>query len=286
MHTLDQLNTMPPDAFIAALDGVFEHAPWVAETAASQRPFATVSTLHDALMAIIRAAPAAICISFLRGHPALSPKALADPNLTASSRAEQGGLGMTALGEQLARFEASSSAYESRFGFPFIVCVRRQTPPFVLRTLERRLTNTPDQELVAALAEIGHITRLRLVDRIHGPGMPQTSGHLSAHVLDTARGKAAEGIRIELFREGVLIKEAVTNHDGRTDAPLLADGPLRIGRYELRFHIEDYYAGSSNVPDPPWYDVIPIRFGVAEPEGHYHIPLLLGAWTYTTYRGS
>jgi 2-oxo-4-hydroxy-4-carboxy-5-ureidoimidazoline decarboxylase len=242
--------------------------------------------LHDALMAAVQAAPADVCVGFLRGHPALSPKSLADPDLTASSRAEQGGLGMTSLGENLARFEASSSAYESRFGFPFIVCVRRQTPPFVLRGLEHRLANTPDQELAAALAEIGHITRLRLVDRITGPGMPNTSGYLSAHVLDTVRGKAAEGVRIELFREGLLIMEGVTNHDGRTDAPLLADGPLRIGRYELLFHVEDYYTGWPNVTEPPWYDVIPIRFGVAEPEGHYHIPLLLGAWTYTTYRGS
>ena len=286
MHTLDQLNTMSPEAFVAALDGVFEYADWVAEAGATQRPFASVSALHDALMAVVHAAPADTCVGFLRGHPPLSPKALAGPGLTASSRDEQGGLGMSSLGEQLASFEASSTAYEARFGFPFIVCVRRLTPPFVLRGLEHRLANTPDQELAAALAEIGHITRLRLVDRVTGPGMPKTAGHLSAHVLDTARGKAAEGVRIEVFREGALIKEAVTNDDGRTDAPLLNDGPLRIGRYELRFHIEEYYAGWPDMTDPPWYDVIPIRFGVAEPEGHYHIPLLLGAWTYTTYRGS
>jgi 2-oxo-4-hydroxy-4-carboxy-5-ureidoimidazoline decarboxylase len=286
MHTLDQLNVMAPDDFVAALDGVFEHAAWVAETVASQRPFPTVGALHDALIATVRAAPPDVCTGFLRGHPPLSPKALADPGLTDASRAEQGGLGMTSLGERLAQFEASSSAYESRFGFPFIVCVRRMTPPFVLRGLERRLANTPDEERAAALAEIGYITRLRLVDRVTGPGMPKTAGHLSAHVLDTARGKAAEGVGIELFREGVLVTRAVTNHDGRTEVPLLADGPLRIGRYELRFDVENYYAGWPNVSDPPWYDVIPIRFGVAEPEGHYHIPLLLGAWTYTTYRGS
>jgi hydroxyisourate hydrolase len=224
MPTLDQLNAMAPEAFVAALEGVFEHAAWVAETVATQRPFATVALLHEALMATVHAAPPDLCVGFLRGHPALSPKALADPGR--------------------------------------------------------------DDERVAALAEIGHITRLRLVERVTGPGMPKTGGHLSAHVLDTARGKAAEGVRIELFREGVLIKHAVTNDDGRTDAPLLADGPLRIGRYELRFNVENYYAGWPNVTDPPWYDVIPIRFGVAEPEGHYHIPLLLGAWTYTTYRGS
>ena len=291
MHTLDQINTMSPDAFVEALEGVFEHAAWIAAAAAPQRPFTSVSGLHEVLMEVVQAAPADVCKRFLCGHPPLSPKALADPGLTASSRAEQGGLGMTSLGEQLARFEAASAEYESRFGIPFIVCVRRLTPPFVLRGLERRLTNTPDQERSAALAEIGHITRLRLVDRVTGPGMPKTSGQLSAHVLDTVRGKAAEGVNMALLREDVLISEGVTNHDGRTDAPLLADGPLRVGRYELRFHVEDYYSAGCyadwpNMTDPPWYDVIPIRFGVAEPEGHYHIPLLLGAWTYTTYRGS
>ena len=286
MHTLDQLNTMPPGEFVVALDGVFEHAPWVAEAAANQRPFDTVTALHAAMMAAVEAQSEDVCLAFLRGHPPLSPKALADPDLTASSRAEQGGLGMTSLGAALERFEANSAAYEAKFGIPFIVCVRRQTPAFVLRGLERRLANTPEQERAAALAEISHITRLRLVDRVTGPGMPKISGHLSAHVLDTARGKAAEGIRMQLFREGVLIHEAVTNHDGRSDAPLLSGEPLRIGRYELHFHVEDYYAGWPNVTDPPWYDVIPIRFGVSDPEGHYHIPLLLGSWTYTTYRGS
>jgi 2-oxo-4-hydroxy-4-carboxy-5-ureidoimidazoline decarboxylase len=311
MHTLDQLNTMPTDAFVAALDGVFEHAAWVAHAAAPHRPFATVTALHEALMAEVHAAPSDVCLAFLCGHPALSPQALAGPTqtalplaaaalpapsvavaplagqpLTAASRSEQGSLGITSLGDDLARFEAASSAYEARFGFPFIVCVRRQTPPFVLRGIERRLANTSEQERAAALTEIGHITRLRLVERVVGAGMPRTAGHLSAHVLDTARGRPAEGIRIELFRENVLIVQAITNKDGRSDAPLLEDAPLRIGRYELRFHVEDYFNGWPNVTDPPWYDVIPIRFAIADPEGDYHIPLLLGAWTYTTYRGS
>jgi 2-oxo-4-hydroxy-4-carboxy-5-ureidoimidazoline decarboxylase len=234
----------------------------------------------------VRAAAPDVCDAFLRGHPALSPKALADPALTASSRSEQTGLGMASLGDDLARFEANSAAYEAKFNFPFIVCVRRQTPPFVLRGLDRRLTNDIAAERTAALIEIGYITRLRLVDRVTGPGMPRTTGHLSSHILDTVRGKAGAGIRIELFREGVLIKEGVTNQDGRTEEALLEDEPLRIGRYELRFHVADYFADTSFRSDPPWYDVIPVRFAIAEPEGHYHIPLLLGAWTYTTYRGS
>jgi 2-oxo-4-hydroxy-4-carboxy-5-ureidoimidazoline decarboxylase len=286
MHTLDQLNALSRQEFGAALDGVFEHAPWVAEAVAAQRPFFSVIRLHAALMEAVRTAPDDVRLGFLRGHPALSPKALAKPGLTIDSRAEQGGLGMTDLGDGLTRFETASDAYEARFGFPFIICVRRQTPAFVMRALERRLDNTPEQELAAALAEIGFITRLRLVDRVDGPDLPKTTGHLSSHVLDTARGKPAEGIRIKLFREGALIREAITNPDGRTDEPLLSGEPLRIGRYELRFHLGDFYAGWPNVADPPWYDVIPVRFAIADPEGHYHMPLLLNAWGYTTYRGS
>lgn len=284
MPTLDELNAMTPDGFAATLGGVFEHAPWVAAAAAAHRPFPAVTALHDALMAALRAAPADDQMAFLRGHPPLSAKPPA--NLTAESSAEQGGLALASLGKDVPRFETAQSAYESRFGFPFMICVRRVTPRFLLSALERRLPNTPVQEIGTAMTEIGYITRLRLVDLVTGPGMPHTSGHLSAHVLDTARGRAAEGLPFELFREGVLIKQGVTNHDGRTDRPLHEDGPLRIGAYELRYHVKDYFAGWPNVPDPPWFDMIPVRFGVAEPEGHYHVPLLLGAWTYTTYRGS
>jgi 2-oxo-4-hydroxy-4-carboxy-5-ureidoimidazoline decarboxylase len=284
MPTLDELNALPPDAFTAVLGGIFEHAPWVAAAAAGQRPFATVTALHDGLMAALRAAPAEAQLAFLRGHPPLS--AAPPAGLTAESASEQSGLGMHSLGPDVPRFEAAQSAYEARFGIPFMICVRRVTPRFVLSGLERRLANTPEQEIGAALTEIGYITRLRLVDLVTGPGMPHTSGHLSAHVLDTARGRAAEGLPFELFREGILIKQGVTNSDGRTDVPLHGDGPLRIGAYELRYHVRDYFAGWPNVTDPPWFDMIPVRFGVAEPEGHYHVPLLLGAWTYTTYRGS
>ncbi len=286
MPTLDELNVAPLDAFVATLDGVFEHAPWVAAKAAGLRPFDTVTALHDALMAQVRTASNETLLAFLCGHPELSPKALADPTLTSASRDEQGGLGLSSLGEDLRRFEDGNAAYREKFGFPFIVCVRRLTPPFVLRAMGRRLASTMDTELETAIGEIGFITRLRLKDRVTGPGMPKTGGHLSTHVLDTARGRPAAGVRIELFREGVLIKEGITNRNGRTEEALIEGEPLRIGRYELRFHVADYFAGWPATAEPPWYDIIPVRFAIAEPEGHYHTPLLLGAWTYTTYRGS
>ncbi len=233
MHTLDQLNVMSKDEIVATLDGVFEHAPWVAASAAAQRPFATVTALHDALMAVARSAPADVCLGFLRGHPPLSPTALADPALTPSSRSEQAGLAMAGLGDQLAGFEAASTAYEARFGFPFIVCVRRQTPQFVLRSLQQRLANTPEQERAAALAEIGHITRLRLVDRISGPGRPQTTGHLSTHVLDTGtwprcRGHSDRAVAGRDADQGSRYQPRRPHRCTAADTPAAADRTIRV----------------------------------------------------------
>jgi 2-oxo-4-hydroxy-4-carboxy-5-ureidoimidazoline decarboxylase len=116
-------------------------------------------------------------------------------------------------------------------------------------------------------------------------------GRLSTHVLDTHGGRPASGVRIELFEAGrsahSLLAEAITNADGRTDAPLLGGGPLRIGRYELRFHIGEYFArNGAKLPEPAFLDVVPVRFAIGEAEGHYHVPLLVTPWSYSTYRGS
>lgn len=117
-------------------------------------------------------------------------------------------------------------------------------------------------------------------------------GRLTTHVLDTARGRPASGVRVELHRLGAdgrssLVKSAVTNADGRTDQPLLAGEDMAVGRYELRFHVGAYFAATSApVSEPPFLDHIPIRFAIADAEAHYHVPLLVAPWSYTTYRGS
>jgi 5-hydroxyisourate hydrolase len=117
-------------------------------------------------------------------------------------------------------------------------------------------------------------------------------GYLTTHVLDTARGCPAAGLRIELYRllpegGGEKLAEAVTNADGRTDAPILAAAEFRPGRYELLFHAGAYLDGAS-VPQetPPFLDVVPIRFGMSDAAAHYHVPLLLSPYGYSTYRGS
>ena len=115
-------------------------------------------------------------------------------------------------------------------------------------------------------------------------------GRLTTHVLDTATGKPAAGLAVELYRLGKQeerLTVATTNTDGRVDRPLLEGPALVVGVYELRFHAGDYLRTSgATLSDPAFLDVVPIRFGIAEPAGHYHVPLLLSAYGYATYRGS
>ena len=117
------------------------------------------------------------------------------------------------------------------------------------------------------------------------------AGWLSTHVLDTARGCPAAGIRIRLYRTSASgsekIAEAVTNGDGRTDAPLLTGAAYRAGGYELVFCAGEYLRASGQVSGAVLFlDEIPIRFGVTDESAHYHVPLLLSAFGYATYRGS
>jgi len=282
--TLSGLNEGPPSSFVAALGEVFEHAPWVAETAAAGRPYPTVTALHDAMMQAVRSASAERQLAFIGGHPELGSR-VRRAELTDHSQAEQGGLGLDRLSaEEFERFNRLNTAYREKFGFPFVICVRRHTRDSILRQFERRLAHDPDTERAAALTEIGLITRLRLVGLVGGPGVPVTTGRLSTHVLDTMKGRPAAGVKVTLHEVGgsarSLLKETVTNADGRTDAPLIAGEPLRIGTYELTFHVGAYFSGAG------FLDAVPVRFAIAEPEGHYHVPLLVTPWSYTTYRGS
>src|SRR5690606_30059049 len=178
-----------------------------------------------------------------------------------------------------------------KFGFPFVICVRRQTRDAILEAFERRLENEIAAETATALKEIDLIARLRLAQFVQGAEIAGINGRLSTHVLDTQAGKPAAGIRVQLYEIGAsataLLTETVTNADGRTDEPLLSGAPLRVGRYELRFHVGEYFARrNANSPRPAFLDVVPVRFAIAEPEGHYHVPLLVTPWSYSTYRGS
>ena len=116
-------------------------------------------------------------------------------------------------------------------------------------------------------------------------------GKLSTHVLDTAHGCPAAGVRIELWSLAgdarKLVKTATTNTDGRTEAPLLGADELRAGLYEVVFHVGDYFASRGvALTEPRFLDQVPVRFSIADATAAYHVPLLVSPWSYSTYRGS
>ncbi|MEP7457116.1 hydroxyisourate hydrolase [Phyllobacterium sp. SB3] len=117
-------------------------------------------------------------------------------------------------------------------------------------------------------------------------------GKLSTHVLNTAEGRPVEGVRLTLHRidvDGVrkLLATAVTNADGRTDAPLLFASDMAAGQYELTFYVGEYFRGNgASQTEPMFLEDIPIRFAISDVQGNYHVPLLVTPWSYSTYRGS
>ena len=115
-------------------------------------------------------------------------------------------------------------------------------------------------------------------------------GRLTTHVLDTARGRPGAGITIELYAFGEerrFLTTTTTDEEGRCPRPLLEGTAMAVGIYELVFHAGDYFRDAGiELPDPPFLDRVVIRFGIASPEQHYHVPLLLSPYGYSTYRGS
>ena len=115
-------------------------------------------------------------------------------------------------------------------------------------------------------------------------------GRLTTHVLDTARGCPAAGVGVTLYRldpERQMIAQSTTNADGRLDAPILEDPDFRAGVYELVFGAGAYFQSADvDMPNPPFVDEVVIRFGIADADAHYHVPLLVSPWSYSTYRGS
>jgi 2-oxo-4-hydroxy-4-carboxy-5-ureidoimidazoline decarboxylase len=290
---LDELNRMDQGAFVDALGDIFEHTPWVAEAVQGARPFPGVMALYEAMTAAVRNAGDARQMKLINLHPDLAGKAARAGAITADSKLEQSSAGLDQLSpEEFADFHRLNDAYHAKFGIPFIVSVRRHGKDSIMRQFELRLRNDAAQERHAALNEIFRIVALRLDQRIAAPDRLKVHGVLSTHVLDTHGGGPAEGVEIEFLEiassgKSRLIARTTTNADGRTDRPLIAEQPIPIAQYELRFGIGEYFSRQKiSITEPPFLGVIPIRFAVAEPESHYHVPLLVTPWSYSTYRGS
>ena len=174
--TVDALNRLDRDAFVAAVGPVFEHSPWIAERTWPLRPFADVEALHAALRATMYAAGPDERLALIRAHPDLVGRAAREGTLTTASAGEQAGAGLDALStEEIALFERYNAAYRERFGFPFVICARENRKESILAAFPERLRHSADEEIATALAEIARIAWFRLRDVVSStPSDPVT----------------------------------------------------------------------------------------------------------------
>ncbi|KWZ35602.1 2-oxo-4-hydroxy-4-carboxy-5-ureidoimidazoline decarboxylase [Burkholderia anthina] len=166
-YTLEQLNTMAPGAFVAALSGIFEHSPWVAEVAAGKRPFASIDSLHETMSDAVETGGEARQLALINAHPELAGKAAVRGELTAESTREQSGAGLDqCTQEEFDKLLTLNRTYREKFGFPFILAVRGYDRHGIIANFESRVNHSRDEELRASLDQIYRIARFRLDDLI------------------------------------------------------------------------------------------------------------------------
>lgn len=163
MSTLEDLNIMNATEFVTAMGEVFENSPWVAEQVVGLRPFQTKAKLHAAMVEAVANASRNLQLSLIQAHPDLAGKAAQAKKLTTYSTKEQAFAGLDQLSdEEFLQFERLNTAYRAKFGFPFIICVRKTNKIGIFHAYEERLKHDIETERKTALAEIGEIARLRL----------------------------------------------------------------------------------------------------------------------------
>lgn len=307
--------------------GIYEKTPWIVElfynvnlspsldstiVTATKERIVNVKILFDEIKQYIKNGDREKHLQLLRMHPDLclkidpaTPKddSSKDVDITKESRQEQGRAGLSTLTpDERTKFHSLNNQYKERFEFPFILAVRNASKYTVLSALEGRVSSSIEEEISCALSQVDKIAWMRLLTKVdYAEGTNGHGGFLTCHVLDTANGSPASGMRIELYRyedgpeqngkrtqQRILLKSFVTNSDGRLDGPALRGVEFDVGQYEWQFYVGDYFAkfSMSRLSGTPFLDVVPLRFGLDDPTEHYHVPLLVSPWSYSTYRGS
>lgn len=262
MIELAWLNRATVAEFVAALSGVFEHSPWVAERAAAGRPYASRIHLHEAMCAVVANASEDEQLALIRAHPELAGRAAARGELTAESAREQKRAGLSSCTpDELARIRELNAAYSKKFGWPFILAVKGHNPTSVIAALERRVSSTAEAERALALDQIGRIAGFRLADLVEEPigaevmamaealaRYTEKEGGLTCSYLSEAHRATAARIREWMLAAGLEVEEdAVGNVVGRLpaqepDAKVLITGShydtvTNAGKYDGRLGI-------------------------------------------------
>ncbi|KAL9185266.1 hypothetical protein ACHAXT_003043 [Thalassiosira profunda] len=327
---LNVLLALPPDDFCAHIGGIYEKTPWVVEqfyaqnlaadldpsvASATKARVTNVKILFDEIKKYVAEGGRQKQLELLRSHPDLCLKldppsseqsgadAPSGGDITQESRQEQGRAGLSTLtAEERTKFHELNNGYKERFQFPFILAVRNASKYTVLSALEGRVSSSIEEEIACALSQVDKIAWMRLLQLVDcAEGSDGHGGFLTCHVLDTANGVPAAGMRAELYRyedgpetngirtqQRILLKTFVTNSDGRLNGPALKGAEFAEGQYEWAFYAGDYFArySRSRISGTPFLDVVPLRFGLDDPTEHYHVPLLVSPWSHSTYRGS
>lgn len=282
-----EVNRMPNVAFCDYFSGVFEKTPWIPAAVVMRRPFASKQALLQSMADALAGSEPAQKLALLQAHPVLGGQAAKRGEVTEHSKAEQAGLGLDRMqGEEEEAFAQLNQAYLERFGYPFIIAVRGQRDRLaILATLRQRFDSPPEAERDRALAEVVKIAGFRLDGLIAEDEPVGRPLSLSLHVLDTAAGTAGAGLAFTLTciaadEARIPLADAVTNEGGRWsfDQPAM----LSPGLYELIFEAGAYQAALGR---DSFYDRIALRFRMQSAGGHYHIPLILSPFGYSTYRG-
>lgn len=284
--TLAELNALGEDAATRELLRCCGSTRWARDMAAA-RPFADMASLSAAADTISAALDRSDWLEAFAAHPRIGAGLPADLSAVAPraeaeawAAAEQSGVASSSS-DLLARLEEANREYEARFGFIFIVCATGKSADEMLGLLQRRLDNDAHIELRVAADEQRKITRLRLAKLLEVRGM------ITTHVLDTARGCPGAGIGVVLeIRNGdgwSPVGRGTTDANGRL-ATLTQNAAMVAGEYRLTFDAGGYQR-ARGVADPFFPD-IRITFTVADAGAHFHVPLLLSPFGYSTYRGS
>jgi 2-oxo-4-hydroxy-4-carboxy-5-ureidoimidazoline decarboxylase len=282
----------------------------------------TVSALAAKMKSIVNESSADQKLALLRAHPDLCEKVSKLKDLTAESQTEQGRAGLQSMTEEeMSTFQANNTLYRQRFGFPFILAVRNATKSTVLAALQGRVNRSYQDEFATALEQVHKIAWMRLLSKLdlsacqgflsrprHGQRVSRcVRSREFSHFIDRvesacpshfssslfANATAASSMRIQLHRlsppeSAGLVGDFVTNSDGRlSTGPALKGADMIVGTYEWTFCVADYFASVGTFTSgTPFLDTVPLRFGIDNPDDHYHVPLLVSPWSYSTYRGS
>ena len=290
-NDMSEVNRMSNVDFCEYFSGVFERTPWIPAAVVERRPFASKGALLSAMADVLARAEPARKLALLQAHPMLGGQAAKRGDVTTHSKSEQAGLGLDRMeGEEDDAFAKLNQAYLERFGFPFIIAVRGQRDrQAILAALRQRFESSPDVEREQALAEVVKIAGFRLDGLILDDEIAVPPLTLSLHVLDTASGTAGAGLAFTLSRieaqdaepeVRIALTGSVTDAGGRwaLDRAIALAG----GLYELVFEAGAYQAEKGR---DSFYDRIALRFRLQGSGGHYHIPLILSPFGYSTYRG-